>query len=116
MFNLLSKKEKKAKPRFKGPKYIYKPFENALSYRVEFRDGASFVYPGWGKSFLFKIEEDKIYRTGEELPSYIIIGKGIYDTAGEKLIYKLTSDAVYSTGSREALFHIRESIQVQGTL
>jgi len=116
MFSLFSKKEKKAKPRFKGPKYIYRPFENTLSYRVEFREEGSFVYPGWGKSFLFKIEEDKIYRAGEEEPSYIIIGKGIYDAAGEKLIYKLASDAVYSPSARDPLFVIRESIQVQGTL
>ncbi len=116
MFKLFSKKEKNEKPRFKGPLYIYKPFENALSYRVEFREALRLVYPGWSKSFLFKIEEDKIYRAGEDVASYIIIGKGIYDAVGEKLLYKLTSDAVYSPSSREAIFHIRDSIRVQGSL
>ena len=116
MFKLFSKKEKKEKPEFRRPQYIYRPFENALSYRVEHRENKSYVYPGWGKSFLFIIEEDKIYRAGEDMPSYIIIGRGIHDAAGEKLLYRLGAAAVYSPNGRDVLFHIKDSISVQGTL
>ena len=116
MFKLFTKKEKKEKPRFKAPQYIYKPLENALSYRVEHRDGKSYVYQGWSKSFYYIIEEGSIYRAGSETPTYIIIGKEIYDASGEKLIYRLSSDAVYLPGGREPKFLIKDSIYVQGTL
>ena len=76
MFGLFSKKEKKEpKPKGKGPRYIYRPYENAMSFRVEYREGLGYVYPGWGKSALFIIEGDKIYAPGAAEPSYIIIGK-----------------------------------------
>ena len=75
MFKLFSSKEKKEKPKLRGPQYIYKPFENALSYRVEHREDKSYVYPGWSKSFLYIIEGDKMFRAGEDEPFYIIIGK-----------------------------------------
>ncbi len=116
MFKLFSKKEKREKPSFRGPQYVYRPYETALSYRVEHRDALRFVYPGWSKSCLYKIENDKIYKAGEEVPSYIIIGKGIYGPDGEKLIYRLGSDAVYAPAAREPLFLVRDSVLVQGTL
>ena len=116
MFRLFSTKEKKEKPKLRGPQYIYKPFENALSYRVEHREDKSYVYPGWSKSFLYIIEGDKIFCVGEDEPFYIIIGKGIYDASGERLIYRLGSEAVYSQKSNEVLYVVRNSISVQGTL
>ena len=116
MFKLFAKKDKKPKATFRGPQYIYRPMENALSYRVEHRDSVRYVYPGWSKSFLFKIEEGKIYRAGEDEPYYIIIGKGIYEPDGEKLVYKLMSDAIYRSNSREPEFVIKNSINVQGTI
>ena len=116
MFKLFSKKEKKEKPKFRGPQYIYKPLENALSFRVEHRADKSYVYPGWSKSFLYIIEEGKIFRAGEDEPSYIIIGKGVYDASGEKLVCRVGSDALYSPKTNEVLYLVKDSISVQGTL
>ena len=116
MFKLFSKKEKVEKPRRKGPQYIYKPFENALSFRVEHREDKSFVYQGWSKSYYYIIEDGRVYRAGSEAPVYIIIGKGVYDAAGEKLIYKIGPDAVYLPAGGEPKYLIKDSIYVQGTL
>lgn len=116
MFKLFSSKEKKERPKLCGPQYIYKPFENALSYRVEHREDKNYVYPGWSKSFLYIIEGDKIFRAGEDKPFYTIIGKGIYDASGQRMVYRLGSDAVYSPKSNEVLYVVRNSISVQGTL
>lgn len=116
MFKLFAKKEKKAKPAVKSPLYIYRPNENALSYRVSFKDDKAYVYPGWGKSFLYIIEGDKIFRAGEVEPSYVIIGKDVCEAAGEKPVYRIASDALYIPGEREPHFVIKTSISVQGTL
>ena len=116
MFKLFSKKEKAAKtPRAQLPKYIYKPYENSMAYRVEFREGAGFVYPGWGKSFLFKIEGDKIYSAEGQL-LYIIIEGRLMDASGEKLICRVVRNEIYFPGKREPDYLIKDSIRVQGTI
>ena len=116
MFKLFAKKEKKAKPAVKSPLYIYRPNESALSYRVSFKDDKAYVYPGWGKSFLYIIEGDKIFRAGEDKPFYIIIGKDVCEAAEGKPVYRMVSDALYIPGAREPRFVIKSSISVQGTL
>jgi len=117
MFGLFSKKEKRAPkpPKAKQPKYIYKPYENTMSYRVEFREGAGYIYPGWGKAFLFKIEGDRICTSEGEL-QYIIIEDRLMDAEAEKLICRVRGNEVWFPGKREPDFIIKDSIRVQGTI
>ena len=117
MFSIFKKSSapKSEKPKRKGPLYIYKPYENAMSFRVEFRGKTGYVYPGWSKTLLFKIEGDKVYSASDEGLSFIIKGRDIYGPSGEELMFRIAGGAVYSR-SRELLYEIRDSIKVQGTL
>ena len=118
IFNFFSrgeKKEKEAKPKGKAPQYVYKPYETQLVCRVEFREDGGYIFPGWSKSFLFKIEEDKIYSAEGEL-SYIIIGNKIVKASDGSVLYLLRANEVFAPGGREAKYVIKNSIRVQGTL
>ena len=116
MFSIFKKKERAPRPpKAQQPKYIYRPYENSMAYRVEFREGAGFVYPGWGKSFLFKIEGDKIYSAEGQL-RYIIIESRLMDASGEKLICRVLRNEIYFPGKREPDYLIKDSIRVQGTI
>lgn len=119
MFSLFRKRTempKKEKPVRKGPKYIYKPNENAMSFRVEYREGLGYVYPGWSKKLLFKIEEDKILSAADESIKYIIIGRDVYDAAGEQILLRISGERLLSPNGKELLYEMRDSITVQGTL
>lgn len=116
IFGLFSRGEKKeAVPKGRTARYIYKPYENAMSWRVEFRQDAGYVYPGWSKSFLFKIEGDKICSAAGEL-IYIKIGNKIVKAADEKPMYILRGNELYAPGGAEPKYVIKDSITVQGTL
>ena len=114
-FRVFSQKEKETKPKGRAPQYVYKPYENELVCRVEFRADGGYIFPGWSKSFLFKIEEDKIYSSAGEL-SYIIIGNKIVKASDESVLYLLRANEVFAPGGREAKYVIKNSIRVQGTL
>ena len=113
MFGFLLRKEQR--PKGKAPQYVYKPYENAMLCRVEYRGNLGYIYPGWSKSFLFKIEEDKIYTAAGEL-SYIINGNKIVKASDESVQYLLRGNEVFAPGGREAKYIIKNSITVQGTL
>lgn len=116
IFKLFGSKERAHKPpKAKQPKYIYKPYENSMAYRVEFREGAGYVYPGWGKAFLFKIEGEKIL-SPEGGIQYVTIGDRVLDAAGEKLICLVRGNEIYFPGKREPDYVIKDSIRVQGTI
>ena len=117
MFKLFSRKEKKeSPPRKNSAKYIYKPYENAMAYRVEHREGVAYVYPGWSRSPLFKIEGEKIYPTAEENPVYIIIGRDVFNADCDKKVCIISGSRVLDPGGKKILYEIRDSITVQGTL
>jgi hypothetical protein len=116
IFGFFSRGEKKdgaARPG--SARYIYRPYENAMSWRVEFRQGEGYVYSGWSKSFLFKIEEGKIYSAADEL-AYLINGNKIENAAADKTLYIIRGNEVFAAGGREAEYVIKNSITVQGTL
>lgn len=112
----LSRKKKEPRPEKNfRPRYIYKPGENAMAFRLEYRDDASYVYPGWGKHFLYKISGNCIFRAGEEEPSYIIIGKNIC-APDSKPLWCVEGGLVYRAGEHRPSYELRDSITVQGTL
>lgn len=116
MFSLFRKKEpKNEKPSAKRARYIYKPYENAMAFRVEFREDRAYVYPGWSKGLAYTVEGENICSAAGEL-LYIIIEKKIYDAAGEKLLYFIRGNEIYKAGKADAIYQIRDSITVQGTL
>ena len=119
MFSLFKKKEKsivKEKPGKTGPKYVYKPNENVLAFRIDYREDCTWIYPGWSKNVLFKIEGEKIYTVADEKLSYIIIGKDIYDAEGVCLKFRVAGGLVYAAGSKNPLYELQENIRVQGTI
>ena len=117
MFGLFSKKEKKAPALRAGTaRYIYRPYENAMSFRVEYREGLGYVYPGWGKNILFIIEGEKISAPGAHTPSYIIIGNKLCAADGETPVLRISGSELYAPGGREPKYVIRDSIRVQGTI
>ena len=115
IFGFLKKEKTIPKAKSQQPKYIYRPFENAMACRVEYREGAGWIYPGWGKGLLFKIEGDRICSPSGEL-CYIIIEGRVYDSAGEKVLYRIAGNEVYAPGVREPVYLIKDSIRVQGTI
>jgi len=115
-FKKKANKNREKKPGNSLPKYVYKPGENVLAFRVEYREDATYVYPGWAKIFVYRIEGDKIYPAGAETPSYIIIEKDVYDAAGEKLLFRAVGSELYSTAFKKTVYELRDSIRVQGTL
>ena len=118
MFSIFKKKTDKPaeKPRDVRPRYVYKPNENAMAFRLEYREGGVLVYPGWSKALLFKIEGDRIYCAADDKLQYIIIGNDIYDAAGEKLLFRTIASEIYRAGDNKAAYELRSSITVQGTL
>lgn len=117
MFTIFKKKERKPKPpKAKQPKYIYKPYENAMAFRVEFRETAAYIYRGWSKSWVYRLEDNKIYTAGSEEASYIIIGNKVCNFSGEETLYRIVGDSIYRASEREACYIIKSSITVQGTL
>lgn len=119
MFSLFKKKEKstvKKKAGKTGPKYVYKPNENVLAFRIDYREEQIWVYSGWSKNPLFKIEEGKIYSAADEKLSYIIIGRDIYDAEGVKLMFRVSGSLVYAANSKNPLYELQDSIRVQGTI
>ena len=116
MFTIFKKKERVPRPpKAKQPKYIYKPYENTMAYRVEYREDAGYVYPGWGKAFLFKIEGERICSPEGET-QYVTIGDRVLDAAGEKLICLVRGNEIYFPGKRAPDYLIKDSIRVQGTI
>ena len=118
MFSIFKKRTDKSiqKARDVRPRYIYKPNENAMAFRLEYREDLCFVYPGWSKTVLFKIEGDKIYSAADEKLQYIIIGKDVFDAAGEKRCLSISDRAVYDASGKILRYELRDSITVQGTL
>ena len=109
----------KSKPRPAAKKsalYIYKPYENAMAWRVEFRGEAAYIYSGWSKNWLYRMEEDKIYAAGKEEASYITIGNKVFDASGEKILYRIEGENIYKGSERAASLVIKSSIRVQGTI
>ena len=116
MFAIFRRKEKTPKPpKAKQPRYIYKPYENSMAYRVEFREDVGYIYSGWSKSFLFKIEGERICSPEGET-KYIIIEDRLMDASGEKLICRIVRNEIYFPGKREPDYLIKDSIRVQGTI
>ena len=113
------KKEKKSesrKPRSGSTRYIYKPYENAMAFRVEYREAVAYIYRGWAKSWIYRLEDNKIYAAGSEEASYIVIGNKVCNFSGEESLYRITGDSIYKASEREACYIIKSSITVQGTL
>lgn len=117
MFSWFKKdKTKSEKPKSGSTRYIYKPYENAMAFRVEYREAAAYIYRGWAKSWIYRLEDNKIYAAGSEEASYIIIGNKVCKPSGEESMYRITGDSIYKASEREACYIIKSSITVQGTL
>lgn len=117
MFSWFKKERTKSeKPKSSSTRYIYKPYENAMAFRVEFRETAAYIYRGWSKSWVYRLEDNKIYTAGSEEASYIIIGNKVCKPSGEESMYRITGDSIYKASEREACYIIKSSITVQGTL
>ena len=117
MFKLFSRKEKKeAPPRKNSAKYIYKPYENAMAFRVEYREAVAYIYRGWAKSWIYRLEDNKIYAAGSEEASYIIIGRDVFNADCDKKVCIISGSRVLDPGGKKILYEIRDSITVQGTL
>ena len=112
MFSWFKKERTKSeKPKSSSTRYIYKPYENSIAYRVEYREDAGYVYPGWGKAFLFKIEGERIC-SPEGVTQYVTIGDKVLDAAGEKLICLLRGNEIYFPGKREPDYVIKDVAEV----
>ena len=117
MFSWFRKdKTKSEKPKSSSTRYIYKPYENAMAFRVEYRDAVTYVYRGWSKSRVYRLEDNKIYTAGSEEASYIIIGNKVCNFSGEEILYRIAGDSIYRASEKEACYIIKSSITVQGTL
>ena len=117
MFSWFKKERTKSEnPKSSSTRYIYKPYENAMAFRVEFRETAAYIYRGWSKSWVYRLEDHKIYTAGSEEASYIIIGNKVCNFSGEETLYRIVGDSIYRASEREAYYIIKSSITVQGTL
>ena len=117
MFSWFKKERTKSeKPKSSSTRYIYKPYENAMTFRVEFRETAAYIYRGWSKSWVYRLEDNKIYTAGSEEASYFIIGNKVCNFSGEETLCRIVGDSIYRASEREACYIIKSSITVQGTL
>ena len=106
MFSWFKKERTKSeKPKSSSTRYIYKPYENAMAFRVEFRETAAYIYRGWSKSWAYRLEDNKIYTAGSEEVSYIIIGNKVCNFSGEETLPHSGGQHIQGIGKRGLLYN-----------
>ena len=76
--------------------YIYKPFDNGFTYRIEWQHGRQYVFEGHSNRYIYRIEGNKIYRGSETKVYYQLKGNKVYRAFDYKdPVYRIDGDKVY---------------------
>ena len=78
------------------PIYIYKPFDNGFTYRIEWHHGRQYVFEGHSNKYIYRIEGDKVYRGSETKVYYQLKGSKVYRAFDYKdPVYRIEGDKIY---------------------